>query len=161
MVRVRPMSHLERSVVLGTPPGDSFERWVRLEDLARIMPCVRSVEALGTSRSRWKVSLWGREVRWVAEHRILVDERRIAWRSVSGRELSGELAMRPSGHGGTIVTVSLDYEVAGPLEWLVDALFGAVDFHLVKSLLHFRSHLEREASRSGIVTGGQRAMPAP
>ena len=65
------------------------------------------------------------------------------------------------GIGGTIVTVSLDYEVAGPLEWLVDALFGAVDFHLVKSLLHFRSHLEREASRSGIVTGGQRAMPAP
>jgi uncharacterized membrane protein len=154
------MKHLEKAIGLNSPIGAVYAQWMRFEEFPEFMPCVQFVRQLEGGRLEWRASLWGREIGWVAEIQQLLPEQSIAWRSVEGRALSGFVGFGRIGENRTTVTVRIDYELEGPLEWICDELLDAVGFQVAVSLFRFRDRVEaghapspQLAGRSAVADG--------
>lgn len=109
----RQLVQLQRSLTIQRSADDLYAFWRNLENLPAVMPHLRSVTMLDSSRSRWVArGPFGRPVEW--EARIVRDEpgRQLAWRSVEGSETIHSGIVRfigaPAGRG-TEVHVSWHY----------------------------------------------------
>ncbi len=54
----------------------------------------------------------------------------------------------------TKLTVRIDYELEGALDWICDELLGAVGFHVVAGLSQFLGLLEKDAEPASALGGG-------
>ncbi len=136
------MKRIEKAIVLNAPLGNVCECLSRVEEFPGFMPGVQSVHRLDGCQFHWRVSVWGRTIDWVAETQAAAPEPTFAWRSVAGRTLSGVVAFKRIGDDKTFVTVTVDYDVEGPVEWICDELLGVVSFHVATGLLRFRESVE-------------------
>jgi uncharacterized membrane protein len=125
---VRPM-HVKTTIAVNKPAQELYRFWRELTNLPRVMPHLKSVQAIDETRSHWVAAgPAGASVEWDAE---IIDDRpgeRLAWRSADGSDVYNAGSVRfdagPAGHG-TFVTVELLYEPpAGSLGSAVARLFG-------------------------------------
>jgi uncharacterized membrane protein len=131
-------------------PAEVYRHWRKLENLARFMEHVESVEEIDSERSRWVVrGPLGQQLRWDAR---IVNEREgelIAWESLPGAEVSnaGSVWFEPNGNGGTRLKVSLKYDPpAGMVGAAAAKLFGeSPDEELRQDLGRFKEIIETSA----------------
>lgn len=110
---------IEAAVTIGRPAGELYSFWRQLENLPRFMKNIDSVTQIDERRSHWVgKSPLGLKLEWDAE---ILDEREgtlLSWCSLPGSDVqnAGTVFFDPSTGGrGTVVRVSLDYQVPGHL----------------------------------------------
>ena len=119
---------VDRSLLIGEPAHKLYTFWRNLGNLPSIMPHVHSVKVLSPTTSHWAVKgPLGTTLEWDAE--IITDRPNelIAWRTKPGAwvEHAGSVRFEPQPDGGTLVSVSLQYDPpGGELAHMVGSLFG-------------------------------------
>ncbi len=121
--------HVRTTITVDAPPDRLYRFWRELQNLPRVMPHLKSVQALGGNRSHWVAAgPGGAPIEWDSE---IIDDKPnvlLAWRSIEGSNLfnAGSVYFEPEAAGrGTFVTVELLYDPpAGTLIAAVAKLVG-------------------------------------
>ena len=107
------MARDSRTFEVDRPVQEVFQRWVQYEDLAEFAPQIKEVRRTGEKTSHWVAESMGIRAEWEAEVTAREENRRIAWRSVSGFDNEGEVLFEPIGADRTRVTVNFEYRPLG------------------------------------------------
>jgi uncharacterized membrane protein len=118
--------HLRESVTIARPPAEVFAAWRDPATLARLMSHVERIDTIGDGRTHWVMrGPAGVTLEWDAETIAMVENERIAWRTLPGAAVAsaGSVQFRPFGDYGTEVHVTLQYDPPGgkagaALAWL-------------------------------------------
>jgi uncharacterized membrane protein len=102
-----------RTFEVDRPVQEVFQRWVDYEGLAELVPQIKEVRRTSENRSHWVAEARGLRAEWEAEVTAREENRRIAWRSVSGFENAGEVLFDPIDANHTRVTVNFEYTPFG------------------------------------------------
>jgi uncharacterized membrane protein len=134
-------------------PAEVFRYWRKLQNLARFMEHVESVEEIDTSRSRWVVrGPLGQRLHWDARIVNESEGEMIAWESLPGAEVNhaGSVWFDPEGRGGTTVKVILQYyPPAGAVGAATAHLMGeAPDQQVAEDLRRFKEIIEQRQGES-------------
>jgi uncharacterized membrane protein len=155
-IRVEQTVHVQRE------PAEVFRYWRKLENLARFMEHVESVEELDSELSRWVVrGPLGKELHWEARIVNESEGEMIGWESLPGAEVNhaGSVWFEPDGQGGTSVKVILRYyPPAGVVGAAAAHLLGdAPEQQLEEDLRRFKQIIEQpqDASTGNQGAGGQ------
>ena len=115
-------------VTVKVSPHQAFEYWRALENFPRFMQHVQEVKATADNRYRWQVDgPLGTKVSWEADVTEVVQDKRIAWRSLEGADVDneGSVEFKPAPGGACELEVKLSYNPpAGKLGHAVASLFG-------------------------------------
>ncbi len=146
----RPQAiHVEKSFMVNRPVEEVYQFWRNFENLPKFMRHLKSVRNTGDKESRWqaRAPIAG-SVEWDAE---IIDEQPnayIVWRSKDGATVPNYGSVRfdknSDYHGGTRLTVSLDYEPpAGKLGSIFATMFGEdADQQIREDLRRFKQIME-------------------
>ena len=107
----------ERAYTIMRPRSELYAFWRNFENLPRFMEHLESVTVTGDGRSHWVTRApVGKPIEWNAEITEEVEDRIIAWRSLSGSvvENSGQVQFSDAPGGrGTMVRVRVRYSAPG------------------------------------------------
>lgn len=139
--------HVEAEITINKPRSELFAFWRNLENLPRFMNHLQSVKNLDGNRSHWVAKApAGRSVEWDAEIINEEQDELIAWRSLSGADVSnaGSIRFVDSGDNATQVKVVMDYiPPAGVVGKWIAVLFGEAPEATVKEdLRRFKALME-------------------
>jgi uncharacterized membrane protein len=136
---------LQKSIQIGAPTAEVFERWANLQNLPRVSSDVRDVQKQGP-RSHWKVGLGGADLEWDAEIEQLIPNQAIGWKSVSGPKHTGRITFSPI-ENDTLVQVTMNY--APPLRLFlpfVTPMTGRIEGVIERVLRDFKASAEGRGS---------------
>lgn len=106
----------EHAITVGRSPAQVFSFWRDLSNLALFMKDISSIEMLSSQRSKWTAILKsGLTAEWIAEITEEVPNELISWTTIEGEVKSeGTVRFLPAPAGlGTVVSLSVDYEIPG------------------------------------------------
>jgi uncharacterized membrane protein len=98
---------LERSINIGCSVDMVFGAWASLERLPQWIDFIKRIELAG-KRSRWRVSVDGKEFQWDARITQFVPSESIGWKSIRGPKHTGRVTFSPLGDQ-TVVHVVMNY----------------------------------------------------
>jgi uncharacterized membrane protein len=143
---------LQKSIQIGAPSAEVFERWMNLQNLPRFASDVREVQRQGPL-SHWRVRMGGANLEWDAEIEQLIPNQAIGWKSVSGPKHTGRITFSPI-ENDTLVQVTMNY--APPLRLFlpfVAPMTGRIEGVIERVLRDFKASAEGRGS-------GQQRMPS-
>jgi uncharacterized membrane protein len=108
--------HVAKSITVNQTPEQLYKFWRQLENLPRFVENLESVTQLDEQRSHWVVTGPGNtRIEWDAEVFNEKENELIAWRSLSGSDLTnaGTVRFAPADGRGTRVEVTLNYNAPG------------------------------------------------
>jgi uncharacterized membrane protein len=146
------MANVEKSIEVEAPVNVVYNQWTQFEEFPRFMEGVREVRQLDDKRLLWRADIGGKDVEWQAEIFDQVPDRRVAWRSTTGRPNGGSVTFEPLGANRTRVTVDLTYDPEGVSENLGDAL-GFVSRRVNGDLERFKEFIESRGVETGAWRG--------
>jgi len=132
---------LQKSIQIGAPVEDVFERWTNLQNLPRVSEDVRDVRTRG-QLSHWRVGLGGANLEWDAQIEQLIPNQSIGWKSLTGPKHTGRIAFSPIGND-TLVQITMNY--APPLRVLrpfVAPMTGRIEAVIERVLRDFKAAME-------------------
>src|SRR5689334_16455539 len=91
------------------------------------MNAVKSVRQMDFQTITWRVEILGRKVIWESRITHQIPDKRISWRSTSGRRNEGSVYFTPVTTKKTKMTFIIEYESSGMMEKLANAM-GAISF---------------------------------
>jgi uncharacterized membrane protein len=144
-------SSIEKSIEVHAPIDAVYNQWTQFEEFPRFMEGVKEVKQMGATRLHWKAEVAGKLKEWDAEIVEQAPDSRIAWRSLSGTETSGDVVFQPT-EAGTRVTLHLCYDPEGVIENVGDAL-GLVGRRIEGDLKRFRDFIEARGRETGAWRG--------
>lgn len=103
------MARDSRTLEIDRPVEGVYQRWLNSENLAELAPQIKEVRRTSETGSHWVAEALGIRVEWDAEVTEREENRRIAWKSVSGFDNSGEVLFEPLGPNRTRVIVNFEY----------------------------------------------------
>jgi uncharacterized membrane protein len=150
------MSEVRESIEVDVPVSTGYNQWTQFEEFPKFMQGVESVTQLDDTRLRWVAEVGGKQHEWEAEIVEQVPDQRIAWRSVDGKGISGEVSFEPLGPDRTRTDVQFEWETEGLVESLGSAV--GVDSRRVKGdLERFKELIEARGTETGAWRGEVRA----
>jgi uncharacterized membrane protein len=153
------MAEVHESIEVEVPVSTAYNQWTQFEEFPRFMEGVKSVRQIDDTQLRWAAELGGKEHEWKAEILEQVPDRRIAWQSVDGKGINGEVTFEPVGTDHTRVEVQFGWDPDDLLESLGSAV-GVDDRRVKGDLERFKELVESRGVESGAwrgeVRGGQR-----
>ena len=105
----RAMAFIDRTIEVDADIRDVYRLWTAYEDYPSFMVSIESVTLVPDDQLLWVAEVEGETYEWdtdIVEH---VEEEKIEWRAVDGREV-GEVRFEKLGGGRTVVTYQLEYE---------------------------------------------------
>lgn len=139
---------IETAVTVGRPADELYRFWRQLENLPRFMKNLESVIETGNRRSHWVgKSAMGLKLEWDAE---IIEEREgalLSWRSLPGADVHNAGTVffdQATGGRGTVVRVSLDYQVPGHFlgQAVGKMLSGVTEQQVREDLKRFKELME-------------------
>ena len=103
------MESIKRSIEVQAPVEEVYSRWTHVEDFPLVMRSLREVKRVGERRFYWRAERDGLPYEAVEEISLMIPNRRIAWRNVSGAENSGVVSFDALAPDLTRVTLDLAY----------------------------------------------------
>jgi uncharacterized membrane protein len=150
------MAEVREFIEVDVPVSTAYNQWTQFEEFPKFMQGVESVTQLDDTHLRWVAEVGGKQHEWEAEIVEQVPDERIAWRSVDGKGISGEVSFEPLSHDRSRVHVHLDWETEGLVESLGSAV--GVDSRRVKGdLERFKELIEARGAETGAWRGEVRA----
>jgi uncharacterized membrane protein len=135
------MSAYEKTVDVAAPVAAVYDQWCRFEEFPKFMRGVDAVEQLDDTHTHWSISLDGLVREFDAETTARVPGERVAWRSTSGPEHSGEIVLEVLDGGHTRVHAKMRFTPARPVEHLGAAL-GIVGARVRGDVRQFKEYVE-------------------
>ncbi len=129
--------HIEESITINKSPQELYKFWRNFENLPQFMENLESVNQLDDNRSHWvAIGPGGKKVEWDAEIYNEKEGELIAWRSLSGADVTNAGSVHfetaPDGRG-TYLKVTLNYNPpGGKAAALFAKLFGSEPGQLVE-----------------------------
>ncbi len=153
------MAEVNESIEVNVPVSTAYNQWTQFESFPQFMDGVESVAQTDDTHLHWVAEVGGKRHEWDAEVTEQVPDRRIGWRSVDGKGISGIVTFESLGSDITRVDVEMSWETEGLVESLGSAL--GVDSRRVKGDLdRFKELIESQGVETGAwrgeVHGGQR-----
>ena len=141
------------SITVEREPAEVFRYWRKLENLARFMEHIESVEEIDSERSHWVVrGPLGKELHWDARIVNESEGEMIAWESLPGAEVNhaGSVWFEPDSRGGTSLKVILRYyPPAGQAGAATAQLLGeSPEQQLEQDLRRFKEIIEEKQGAS-------------
>jgi uncharacterized membrane protein len=136
---------LQKSIQIGAPVEEVFERWINLQNLPRVSTDVREVARQG-SLSHWRVRMGGTNLEWDAAIEQLIPNQSIGWKSLTGPKHTGRITFSPIGRD-TLVQVTMNY--APPLRLFlpfVAPMSGRIEGIIERVLRDFKAAAEGRAA---------------
>lgn len=129
--------HIEKSITINESPAKLYKFWRNLKNLPQFMEDLESVNMLDETRSHWVANgPGGTKVEWDAEIYNDKEGELVAWRSLSGSDITnaGSVHFEPAPDGrGTHLKVVLNYNPpGGKAAALFAKLFGQEPGQLVE-----------------------------
>ena len=146
------MAEVRESVEVAVPASTAYNQWTQFEDFPKFMEGVRSLTQIDETHLRWVAEIGGKEHEWEAEIVEQAPDRRIAWRSVDGKGISGEVSFEPLGPDRTSVEVHFSWEPEGMIESLGSKL-GMDDRRVKGDLERFKELIEARGAETGAWRG--------
>ena len=153
---------LEKSLQIGRPVEEVFQRWSNLDRLPEWSDCVEEVFSNGNC-SHWVVKVDGRTLEWDAEIEQLIPNEAIGWKSVNGPKHTGRITFSKIGND-TLVQVTMNY--APPSRWMTPFapnLGEYLERYLDQVLRDFKASLEgkgQEGAKPATRSSSERIGPA-
>lgn len=140
--------HLESSVNIDRPPEDVYDFWQGFVRLPEVMSFIDDIKATDTGNTHWVAKgPLGTSVEWFAEVTEDVPNRRLAWRSLHGSDIStwGEVSFMPDDGGGTNLVVQFNFEPPGGAAGSAvnHFLSGIESSVLTQNLRQLKAYLEK------------------
>ena len=123
------MEDMEKFIVVEAPIAQAYEQWARVEEWPLFLKAIREVHRFDEKRFRLKSERNGTVYVSTAEISLLIPQRRIAWRTISGAENSGVVSLEEESGGKTRVTLKVRYKSDAGWQHPV-ALGERLDYHL-------------------------------
>jgi uncharacterized membrane protein len=152
------MERIEQSIEVEAPLTTVYNQWTQFEEFPEFMEGIEQVRQLDEKRLHWVGNIAGHRHEWDAEIYEQVPDRRIAWRSISGKPNQGEVTFETISEHRTRVHVVISYEPDGAIEKLGDAL-GVASARVKGDLKRFKEFIEARGTPTGAwrgeIHGGQ------
>jgi uncharacterized membrane protein len=145
-------STVRESVIVNVPVRTAYDQWTQFEQFPTFMDSVHEVKQLDDKRLHWKADVMGKPVEWDAEICEQIPDKRIAWRSTSGKQNDGVVTFDQLSDKRTRITLQMAYTPEGPLEAAGDAL-GAVRLEASGNLKKFKEMIEQRGHETGAWRG--------
>lgn len=123
------MDSIERSISVAVPITRAFEPWLNVEEWPRFLKAIREARRIDEKTFRLLVERGGQTEESVAEISLVIPERRIAWRNISGAVSSGVVCFESLPDGQTQVKLKMQYRPDAGWHH-PDALAERLEYHL-------------------------------
>jgi uncharacterized membrane protein len=125
------------SIIVEALAAETYNHWVHVEEFPKFMGSVREVKRMEGDRFYWRVERGGKEYESVSQIVLLIPNRRMAWRTISGAESSGVVGFDPLPGNKTLVSFKMKYVPDAGWE---DA--GALLERIKRRLANFKTYIE-------------------
>jgi uncharacterized membrane protein len=142
------MTSVRKSIDVDVPVTTAYNQWTQFEEFPQFMEGVERVTQLDDTHTHWKTSIGGVDREFDATITEQQPDQRVAWRSTSGPEQSGQVTFEPLGANQTRVSVQLDWEPEGVVEQAGSAL-NLDDRRVAGDLERFKKYIESRGVESG------------
>lgn len=146
------MPTIEKSIEIGVPAQVAYNQWTQFEEFPRFMEGVEEVRQIDDNHLHWRAQFAGQEVEWDAEIIEQVPDRLVAWRSIGGMSVEGQVTFSPLSAERCRVDARIDYQPEGLLQKTGDAL-GFVSRRIEGNLERFKELLETQKVPTGAWRG--------
>jgi uncharacterized membrane protein len=146
------MAEVKESIEVEVPVSTAYNQWTQFEEFPKFMENVERVEQIDDTRLKWEAEIGGKRSEWIAEIVEQQPDRVIAWRSIDGKGVSGEVQFQPIGPDRTQMEVKLTWEPEGMVETL-GAKVGADELGVKRDLQNFKQLAESRGVETGAWRG--------
>lgn len=136
------MASFDGSIDVNVHISEAFMLFTDFERFPGFMEGVHEVRRTGDDTLHWRAVIGGHENEWDAKITTILPDEKIAWRSTSGSENSGEVTFDKLEENATHVHLHVEYEPEGFVE-NVGTWLGVVNGYLQGSLERFKHAAER------------------
>jgi uncharacterized membrane protein len=145
-------SSVSESITVDVPVRTAYDQWTQFEEFPSFMDSVHEIRQLDDKRLHWKADVFGKTVEWDAEIVEQIPDRRIAWRSTTGKPNSGAVRFEPLSASRTRIVLEMSYTPEGAMETVGDML-GAVCMEARGNLKRFKEMIEARGTETGAWRG--------
>ncbi|HUS24754.1 MAG TPA: SRPBCC family protein [Candidatus Binatia bacterium] len=142
------MARIEKSIEVQVPLRTCYDQWTQFEEFPRFMEGVTEVRQLDDTHLHWCATVGGKEVEWDAEIVEQIPDRRILWRSTTGKPNAGTVEFESVSGECTRVRLAMEYETEGVVEKVGDVL-GVTSHRVEKDLERFKQFIEQRGVETG------------
>jgi len=146
------MERVEKWIDVNAPLHAVYDQWTQFEDFPRFMPGVKAVRQIDDTHVHWKAEVWGRDQEWEAEITEQQPDKRISWKSVSGKGNAGTVRFEPIDRNHTRVRLAMAYEPEGAIENIGDSL-GLLSVQVQRAVEGFKDFIEGRGRATGAWRG--------
>jgi uncharacterized membrane protein len=141
-----------RTINVKAPLNDVYDIWANFENFPHFMKYIKSVRKTGDGLSHWVMEgPLGKEIEWDAETTRTDQNKRIAWNSRAGGDIttSGQVTFKELPQGQIEIAVTLQYvPPAGALGGVVAKIFKDPEDQLDEDLKNFKAYVEGMQARA-------------
>jgi uncharacterized membrane protein len=134
------------------PVRTAYNQWTQFEEFPQFMEGVAEVRQLDEKRLHWKAEIVGQEREWDAEITEQIPDKRIAWRSISGKQNAGVVTFHRLSDASCQIMLQLEYPPEGIIENVGDAV-GVVSQRVEGDLERFKKFIESRGVETGAWRG--------
>jgi uncharacterized membrane protein len=129
----RPTGAAQGSIEVKAPVSDVYQRWLAFEDYPKFISVFKRVHKLDANHFVASLHFHGKQYETTLEMMLRIQDRRLAWRTVSdGHFATGVVSFLSHGDGMTRITLKL-----------TSSFGGAVGRRVDKYLRNFKRLIER------------------
>jgi uncharacterized membrane protein len=143
---------IKESIEVEVPVSTTYNQWTQFEQFPQFMENVEAVEQIDDTHLKWVSEIGGKKSEWIAEIVEQEPDKVVAWRSIDGKGVSGEVRFDPIGPEKTLIEVKMTWEPEGLLETL-GAKIGADELGVKKDLENFKRLVESRGAETGAWRG--------
>jgi uncharacterized membrane protein len=139
---------VQETLELELPVETVYNQWTQFEQFPSFMDGIEEVRQLDDTRLHWVASIGGRRAEWDAKIVEQHADRQISWASENGRKTRGTVSFEPLRDNGTLVTLSMSYQLEG-LRERVGSAAGLDRRRVCGDLQRFKQLIESRGSETG------------
>jgi uncharacterized membrane protein len=145
-------SSIHESIDVNVPASTAYNQWTQFEDFPKFMESVHEIRQIDDTHLHWRADVAGKEEEWDAEITEQIPDKRIAWRSITGRHNAGVVTFHKISDTKTRIMLQMDYDPEGWDEKIGDAM-GLVRMQMKKNLKCFKDLIESRGTETGAWRG--------
>jgi uncharacterized membrane protein len=142
---------LTAEIDVEAPLDAVYNQWTQFESFPEYLGAVKSVQQIDDVRTRWAVSIGGKEEEFYADIVDQVPDDHISWQSTDGTFHAGRVDFERRGTD-THVTLRMEWEPEGLIE-KVGAAVGIDDAQAQMDLKRFKKFMEERGAETGAWRG--------
>ncbi len=142
------MSTIVKSIAVDVPVQTAYNQWTQFEAFPEFMEGVREVRQLDDTHLHWVAEIAGQKREWDAEITEQIPDKRIAWRTVSGKQNAGSVNFKGLSESSSQILLQLEYPPEGFAENVGEAV-GVVERRVEGDLERFKQFIEKRGYETG------------